>query len=437
MRAGSGTKEKLPPVLARGKRGCGTFVMENHDEAYSIWRRSSHQRRTLVHVDAHHDMWWITDPKCMTIANFISIAIQHEIVERMYWVVPDASWTGSNRDHLVSHLRELLNTYPNSSRSIVLEPTSASLVIYGRPFTVCSVSSLPPLPEKVLLDIDVDFFIIPKVTYGAKECHGPLPWCWPDEFVKSLRKACITSDCVTIAYSVEGGYCPLRWKYLGDELRLRLQGPVKSDPNQFYFFDTMRQAAMAARRQDWAGAIRSYRECADVSLGSAAACYNLAQALLHEGRIREARKFHSRAVAADPSYATAYSSSGFHHSWSGRFRAARRGHRRALSLDPENAAAYLGLAQVSAHNRQWQEAERLFRKALKFDPRLVDAYRGLSKAASAQARYADAADYLQKAFILSASGCTPLAAPIITMPAVRGGSQCDLGHIIKTWGIAR
>jgi tetratricopeptide (TPR) repeat protein len=91
----------------------------------------------------------------------------------------------------------------------------------------------------------------------------------------------------------------------------------------------------------------------------------------------EARKFYSRAVAADLSYATAYGSSGFHHCWSGRYRAARRGHRRALSLDPENAAAYLGLAQVSAHNLQWQEAERFFRKELQFDLRLVDAYRGL------------------------------------------------------------
>jgi hypothetical protein len=60
-----------------------------------------------------------------------------------------------------------------------------------------------------------------------------------------------------------------------------------------------------------------------------------------------------------------------------------------------------------------------------------------SKALSAQARYTDAADYLQKAFILSASGCKPLAAPIVTAPMEQRIVQCDVGHIIKTWGIAK
>ena len=34
------------------------FLIENHDQAYKIWRELGLKERTLVHVDAHHDMRW-------------------------------------------------------------------------------------------------------------------------------------------------------------------------------------------------------------------------------------------------------------------------------------------------------------------------------------------------------------------------------------------
>jgi hypothetical protein len=34
-------------------------VFENHDEAYHIWRRAGFTGKTLVHLDAHHDMYWL------------------------------------------------------------------------------------------------------------------------------------------------------------------------------------------------------------------------------------------------------------------------------------------------------------------------------------------------------------------------------------------
>jgi tetratricopeptide (TPR) repeat protein len=412
------------------------FLMENHDEAYSIWRRLNHRARTLVHVDAHHDMWWITKPTSITIANFISLALQQDIVSEIYWVVPDASWANSrNRAHLLNHLNELQGTYPSSSGKIREEAERASVVLCDKSLTVCSLHSLPRLSKSVLLDVDIDFFIIPKVTYGRTEFHGPLPWCWPDGLMGALLDAEVSSDCVTIAYSIEGGYCPLKWKYLGNELQVRLCKPQHVRRELLEVFSRMRDAAFACQRQDWETALFHYQKCVGLWPGSAAPLYNLAQVLLHQGRIHEARQLHVRALANDPTYSTPYNSSGFHHCWSGRYRAARRGHRRALCLDPKNAAAYLGLAQISAHKRQWKEAERLFHQALEFDSRLVDAYRGLGRALAAQARYVDAADYLQKAFMLAANGCRPLAAPIITIPSEQPYDKCDLRHIIRTWGL--
>ena len=66
--------------------------IENHDEAYSLWRERGFRRRILIHIDAHHDMWWTSDSTSITIANFICQALQEQIVRELYWVVPDATW---------------------------------------------------------------------------------------------------------------------------------------------------------------------------------------------------------------------------------------------------------------------------------------------------------------------------------------------------------
>ena len=68
----------------------------------------------------------------------------------------------------------------------------------------------------------------PSVSYGEVDEHGALPWCWPDELVSRLRAKRLRAELATIAYSVEAGYTPLRWKYLGDELALRLIAPTAS-----------------------------------------------------------------------------------------------------------------------------------------------------------------------------------------------------------------
>ena len=69
-------------------------LMENHDGAYYIWRDLGVKDRILVHIDAHHDMWWAEDTKAslVTIANFICPALKEGIVREVFWVVPDATW---------------------------------------------------------------------------------------------------------------------------------------------------------------------------------------------------------------------------------------------------------------------------------------------------------------------------------------------------------
>ncbi len=69
--------------------------VENHDAAYHAWRDAGVRRRILIHIDAHHDMWWVSDPGEITIANFISPALAEDIVREVFWVVPDLCWERS------------------------------------------------------------------------------------------------------------------------------------------------------------------------------------------------------------------------------------------------------------------------------------------------------------------------------------------------------
>lgn len=66
--------------------------MENHDQSYHLWRDAAFKDRILVHIDAHHDMWWFDDNRSLTIANFVCLALRERIVREVYWVVPDATW---------------------------------------------------------------------------------------------------------------------------------------------------------------------------------------------------------------------------------------------------------------------------------------------------------------------------------------------------------
>jgi hypothetical protein len=171
-------------------------------------------------------MWWVSPKQNVTIANFISPALREGIFREIYWVVPDRSWESArNRRHIFHHLRHIQRDFPESPARIEITRDHISTTLLGRPLRICSVEGLPKFEETVLLDLDVDYLILPRVTYGPGDSHPALPWRWPEDLIAGLYSHGVQSELVTIAYSVEGGFTPLCWKYLGDELEARLEAP--------------------------------------------------------------------------------------------------------------------------------------------------------------------------------------------------------------------
>jgi tetratricopeptide (TPR) repeat protein len=402
------------------------FLFENHDEALSLWRRAGVSSRILVHIDPHHDMWWNRPGAGVNFANYVCAALQEDLVRQVYWVVPSASWAAvRNRRQILHQLRGILEAYPGKRRNLRFERRRARAEVLGKPLEVCALDALPELSEPVLLDLDVDFLVLPRVAANPSAEHAKLPCCWPEELVAQIRARNLPWDLATIAYSVEGGYTPLRWKYLGQELALRL-GPDAVDSAQLRAVAHLRNGAEAASRGDLEASASEFRTAASEWPESAAPLLQLALLSQRRGERKEARTLYRLALERDPSYRTVYSGDGLWHYWNKNYLAARVEFQRLLALDPGDATSLVGLAWLAMRKKRWQEVEGLSRKALERDPARLDAWRALGKALERQGQYAEAGMALERSLQLALAGYHSYQQPaMVYTGAVR---LVDAGH---------
>jgi Flp pilus assembly protein TadD len=391
------------------------FLMENHDQAYHVWRDAGSINKVLIHIDAHHDMWWADGVESLTIANFISLALKNDLVRAVFWVVPDGTWrTQEGRQAIRNHVRKIVRTYPGVRQSVREGGDSVSTSVLGKPLTICALDSLPPLEEGVLLDIDVDYLVITRVSYGELDRHAALPWCWPADLVARLCARRQRADLATIVHSVNGGYTPLKWKYLGDELALRLGQPA---PNGSALgMELIRQGAEAADRGDIVTAEEKLGLAVTTSPMSAAASYHLAHVYAGAGRIEDARRMYRQALESDPAYRSAHSNVGFNDLRANRLAHADREFRRALSLDPEHAGALLGLGVIASRRKRWRKAEAQLRRSLASDGTLIDTHRHLAAVLARRGEYDEAIAAYERSLTLAMAGHKPLG----WLPATEG-----------------
>ncbi len=370
---------------------------ENHDEAYHRWRSQGFRQRVLLHVDAHHDMYgdW-EKPHSITIANFILPAVAEDIVREIIWALPDETW--NNRTGR-SYLRRTIQSIRNDgwlTSEISENRTSISTSVLGKPLTLCPIKRLPDIREPVLLDLDVDFLVTPNIGYRGFDFFGRLPWLWPVELLDCLANQQIQSDYATIAYSVEGGYTPPQWKYLGDELAFHLQPHTETNAATRQGFESMRTAATSALRGDHSAAEMAYLEAKKLLPTMAAPDLHLAHLYSARGQPRSAREHYESAVELDESYRTAYNSSGIAQFRLQRWKGSRQAHQRTLALDPDDAYAHLGLGLLSLRTKEWSVAQAHFAETLRKDESSVDALRGLGRALGRQGDIQGAIEVLER-----------------------------------------
>jgi Flp pilus assembly protein TadD len=389
-------------------------LFENHDRAYEIWRESGLKESLLIHIDAHHDMWWIDPDGHRTIANFICSALAEDIVREVWWIVPDQTWESREcRRPLLRHLERIIRKYPRSSDRIEVKPDRISVRVLDKNIRILPLNKMPAPEGEVLLDVDTDFLVIPRVTYGEFDTHSPLPWCWPDQLISRLVERKVRTRWVTIAYSVEGGYTPLKWKYLGDELKTRietpsLQGSILEGMTQ------LRRGADAAFQGDLAGAEEGFLAAARSMPESPAPLLHLAYLYLEKGRGDQARESYQRALSLDPTYRTAYSNLGMMRYYQRLHREARAEFERTLLLNPRDPYAHLGMARLAARQGDWASAELSLNKAAEADRDLVDVQRDRGEVLARLGKIPEAISAYETSLKLVLAGRTSLDGSVMT-----------------------
>ena len=386
-------------------------MMENHDAAYHAWRERGLRDRILVHMDDHHDMWWIEGSEALTIANYICPAIKENIVRQVHWIVPDPRWVDpKEKANIVRQVKRIVKGYPGRRPRVKVSGKDVSTTILGRPLTVGPLSSIPQFEEDILLDIDTDYLLGSPEHDKTKNAFTP-PWCKPEEIIRRLKSHLVRTDLVTVAYSVEGGYTPLVWKFLGDEIAGRLK---RSEDSLIEGFERLHNGVALIAAGERAKAEGALLEADERIVNHAAPQFLLSELYADDDRINAARDAFRRAVACDPSYRTAYRSGGLSSLQEKRYSDAQRAFQRGLTVDPENAVSYFGLGCLAAVNKQWKEAEHLLRKALELKGDFLDANRSLGDVLSKQHRYREAISAYEKSLQLSLAGHKPLDIYIIT-----------------------
>jgi tetratricopeptide (TPR) repeat protein len=389
-------------------------VMENHDHALQLWRQAGFRDRVLLHIDAHHDAWRLDDDRCITIGNFIGGALRHGVVREFRWVVPDSAFTTSDaRAALVRQMKALARGHNKTGpREVRTEKTTITTSLSGTRLTACALGSLTAIDEPVLLDIDVDYFVIPKVAHNRADTHLPWPWCWPAELLAGLSARGIRSDFATIAYSVDGCYTTLPWKYLGDELAERLTHP--RDSESVAGFELLRSGADHERLGQLDDARRCYERASALLAASAAPSLHLALLCARQSHVEEARSLHAAALRIDPTYDTGFSTLGPQYFWQKQYDAARSEFERALMLNPADAHACVGMARVAARQKRVGEAVAWYQRALNTCDELVDAHRGLADLQLRVGKLDQAAEHYERSLQLALHGQKPLSWHILT-----------------------
>lgn len=335
------------------------FLIEDHDAALKIWRQKDLKNLDLVHIDAHIDFGFyqakpidniIREAKTLkelksdleyslayqqyennldkqtNIGNYIYPAMREGIVKNFYWVIPGG----------LKEFRESLKIIKNIIRNLTRqrhystdngEKGIISTEILGRKFIVCALEKLPVLRQKALLDIDTDFLVINSIVnaQNTADIGKRKPWILPKDLTDKLKKQIKQPRIITIAYSVNGGYTPMGYKHLGDELAYNF-APVE--------FRSRFRAGLAAAEN-----------------------FNLFRST---GR----KEYYEKAIVCNPTYRVSDNNYGPLYLALGKFSLAKKEFLKVLRVDPENPACLLGLGQISLRRNNFKKAKTYFSSVL-------------------------------------------------------------------------
>lgn len=221
------------------------LIFEEHSSSLAHWWKEGTHRRTVVYLDAHLDLQFISTDRMRrlegctsadgiealrkphhlcpdrgysySLENFLYPASRMGLIDRLVWVAPPhvpTEYSHHNFDRLCQmdgiQFEELRRFKKGVGGWIEGRMLGLDVVI-------CDYRQLEqiPLPSDSLIDIDIDYFV---------ELPGDAVWVDPMVVFTVLRQLLPVPPFVSISRSVESGFTPLRYRFLADYLAALWEG---------------------------------------------------------------------------------------------------------------------------------------------------------------------------------------------------------------------
>jgi tetratricopeptide (TPR) repeat protein len=401
------------------------FLVDDHDEAYLLWKENGLQNQILLHFDAHIDFEWIADKDPLKVlrqkplreamdefrnsygwsfsdtannflhlGNYLCRALEEGIVREWYWIVPDSLWeSAAVRRQIWRDLEDYYQYRTGPMDKPCKTKNSFRTSFFKVPLIVTSRKHLPKFSEPVLLNIDVDYLTTDYLNKipSAEVLRRRLPWMWPDEFSLFLYNSGIVSRLTTISNSVRGGFTPIQFKFFGEALK-----QIQSDELQpEYFLLKQAYTEYAEEKRDEALTVLGY--FASAGIYEASRLYRRAQILYEKDDLESARKSMAKAVSIDSEFESVYNSAALFYNSSGKLDDTYAEWQMVRELVPGQIEARLGEADYWLSLGLESEAETAYLQILNEHPESALVSRSLGFFYSQQRKYGLAQTFLEAA----------------------------------------
>ena len=389
------------------------FLLENHDEAYYLWRDSAISQAAVVHIDAHHDLYETEGTRLPCISDYLRHALREGIARKVYWVAPSPAWDSeAGRRSILGHLRALSKSSGGGEYTFDEANRVGKVTLYGRKVTACSIESLPTSEGPLLLDIDVDYMLMEDAPFGALHRVPERPWIFPGKLASQLVHLAGQAEKVTICYSVLGGFTPLSWKHLGNDLALILSSENPDEASAYC--ELKMRMAEALLDGDPAGHEEARRAAEQQNPDDASLHHWRALAHLQAGDPESARRAHTRAIELDPTYAHSFAFGGLIFEAFRDFEAAREAYEKSVALNETDALGWFGLGRIALRKGDRPRARECLDRAISHADAPAEAYRELGALSEAEGDRENALGYY-RACLRSAFGGRSLEGPIASV----------------------
>ncbi len=382
------------PLILDLKHANEIAVFENHYDTYFEWLRRNQQSRIAIHFDTHIDLNWIRDKdlnalistkdwrlakkmamhptetylperKILHVGNWFYPAFKANMIRELIWVVPDSALNGDdwlNKFKLGLRLNQK-NITAAEIESFHFEGLIIKGVLYGLPITICAIEEIPGIEEFVLLDFDMDFFDFNSAIYLDRLS---VPRIWPENVIKVLQAKRIRTDQVTISFSVENGYTSLSYKWLGEELFLRLS---KNRKKNIKGFELMQEGFINRDRSNLERAISKFEKASQLLPKNPAPVFGLSLIYGELGKKDLAENYLQQAYKLDKKYGAALLYLADNYFYDQKYKDAASTYKQIRRASPQVAQhIQRHYAQCQQNLGNFPEAIKAYKRVLKWQP---------------------------------------------------------------------